>query len=116
MSERPEAVGALFCESDIPIQKITSRREMVAIRTTGQSVGTVFFAIRRFALFSGRMNFMAQGVYWQTSSVIDSNSKQPSTHVNDSVTETWRRRVGVESADKRQTKDIAEHSWHSKSL
>ena len=66
MPERPGAVGALFCESDIPMQKISNRREMVAIRTTGQSVGAVFFVIRRFALFWGRMNFISLRVYRET--------------------------------------------------
>ena len=60
MSERSERAVVLFCESDTPMQKITNKKGMVAIRSTRQSGGTVFFAIRRFALFWGRMNFIAQ--------------------------------------------------------
>ena len=76
MSERSEADVALFYESDTPMQKITNKKGMAAIRRTRQSGGTVFFAIRRFALFWGRMNFIAPGGYRETLSVIDSLAAQ----------------------------------------
>ena len=76
MSERPEVAVELLCESDTPMQKITNRREMAAIRTTDQSVGAVFLAIRRFALFWGRMNLIAPGIHRETLSVIDSHAAQ----------------------------------------
>jgi hypothetical protein len=62
MFERSGA-GALFWESDTPMQRIANSAEMVAVRGTDRRTVSVFFVCRRFAALWGGKNLMSLGVY-----------------------------------------------------